>query len=297
MELEYKDPSRRGRWIVLAGVVLAVLTAAAAFFLINQAQQQAGSAGLTRVPVVVAKRPIPARKPVEAEDVEVRDVPIDKTNEQGTLDSIDKVVGRILAVSVLEGQLVTTNLLASTAKGGQFSILEPNETVAPDSEAWRAVSMTVGDNAAVGGVIEAGQTVDVFVTATVNVPQDLLDAGKYYTDRSTKITYQNMLILARTGGTYIVKVPLRVAEEIVHLQASGTAQFSMVLRPDADTRVADATRLGATTNLLITRYGLPIPEVYPAGGGGVPVQPIAFPSAAPSPTASPTESPAPSPTP
>lgn len=297
MELEYKDPSRRGRWIVLAGVVLAVLTAGAAFFLINQAQQQAGSAGLSRVPVVVAKRPIPARKPVEAEDVEVREVPIDKTNEQGAIESIDKVVGRILAVSVLEGQLVTTNLLASTAKGGQFSILEPNETVAPDSEAWRAVSMTVGDNAAVGGVIEAGQTVDVFVTATVNVPQDLLDAGKYYTDRSTKITYQNMLILARTGGTYIVKVPLRVAEEIVHLQASGTAQFSMVLRPDADTRVADATRLGATTNLLITRYGLPIPEVYPAGGGGVPVQPIAFPSPAPSPTTSPTESPAPSPTP
>lgn len=297
MEMEYQDPSRRGRWIVVAGVALALVAGGAAFFLINSAQQQAGSAGLQKVSVVVAARPIAARKPIEAEDVVVREVPLDKTNEQGTIATKDEVMGRILAVSVLEGQLVTTNLLASTAKGGQFSILEPGEIVAAESEAWRAVSLTVGDAQAVGGVIEAGQTVDVFVTATVNVPQELLDAGKYYTDRSTKITYQNMLILARTAGTYVVKVPLRVAEEIVHLQASGTASFSMALRPDADTRLADATRLGATTNLLITRYGLPIPEVYPAGGGGVPVQPPAFPSAAPTPAATPAPSTAPEPSP
>ncbi len=297
MEMEYQDPSRRGRWIVVAGVALALVAGGAAFFLINSAQQQAGSAGLQRVSVVVAARPIAARKPIEAEDVVIREVPIDKTNEQGTIETKDEVIGRILAVSVLEGQLVTTNLLASTAKGGQFSILEPGEIVAAESEAWRAVSLTVGDAQAVGGVLEAGQTVDVFVTATVNVPQELLDAGKYYTDRSTKITYQNMLILARTAGTYVVKVPLRVAEEIVHLQASGTASFSMALRPDADTRVADATRLGATTNLLITRYGLPIPEVYPAGGGGVPVQPPAFPSIAPTPAVTPAPSTAPEPSP
>lgn len=287
MEMEYKDPSRKGRWIIVAGVVLALAAGGAAFFLINQAQQMAGTAGLQRVAVVVAARPIAARKPIEPDDVVVRDVPIDKTNEQGTIEALDEVVGRVLAVSVLEGQLVTTNLLASTAKGGTFSILEPGETVAPDSEAWRAVSLTVTDTQAVGGLIEAGQTVDVFVTATVNVPQDLLDAGKYYTDRSTKITYQNMLILSRAGGTYIVKVPLRVAEEILHLQAAGNATFSMALRPDVDTRIADATRLGATTNLLITRYGLPIPEVYPAGGGGVPYQPPAFPTPGPSPTPTP----------
>ena len=41
MEMEYKDPSRRGRWIVVIGVLLAVVAGGAAFFLINQAQQQA----------------------------------------------------------------------------------------------------------------------------------------------------------------------------------------------------------------------------------------------------------------
>ena len=45
MEMEYKDPSKRGRWIVLTGVVLAVVAGGAAFFLINNAQQQAGQSG------------------------------------------------------------------------------------------------------------------------------------------------------------------------------------------------------------------------------------------------------------
>ncbi len=40
----------------------------------------------------------------------------------------------------------------------QFSILQPDETVAPDSEAWRAVSITVSDDRAVGGMLAAGMT-------------------------------------------------------------------------------------------------------------------------------------------
>ena len=51
-------------------------------------------------------------------------------------------------------------------------------------------------------------TVDVLMSATVNVPQDLLLEGKYYTDKATKITYQNMVILARTGQFYVVRAPL-----------------------------------------------------------------------------------------
>jgi predicted Zn-dependent protease len=38
--MEYRDPSKRGRWIVIAGVVLALAAGGAAFYLINQAQQQ-----------------------------------------------------------------------------------------------------------------------------------------------------------------------------------------------------------------------------------------------------------------
>jgi len=279
MEMEYRDAGRRGKVIIILGFILALLAGAAAFYLINQAEQQAGQGDLQRVAVVVATRDIPPRKPIEADDVVIRQVPLDPTNERGIATDVQQLIGRVLAVPALQGQMVTTNMLASSAPGGQFSILGPTETVAPDSEAWRAVSLTVPDDRAVGGMLVPNQTVDVIVTATVNVPSGLLTEGQYYTDKSTKITYQNMTILAKAGTFYIVRSTLPVAEEITHLQASGTAQFSLVLRPDQDLRYADASKLGATTNLFIERYGLPIPEVFPPGEGPIP---IAAPTEAPS---------------
>ncbi len=284
MEMEYKDTSKRGRWIVIIGFVLAVAAGAAAFYAINQAQQQAGQGGLTKVSVVVAARAIPARKPVEADDVVVREVPLDPTNSEAIIiTQPDQVIGRVLAVSVFQDQMLTQNMLASTVTGGQFSILEPGETIGPDSEAWRAVSLTVPDDRAVGGLLQPGMTVDVFTSATVNVPQDLLTEGEFYTDKSTKITYQNMVILARSSAFYVVRASLAVAEEIAHLQAAGNATFSFAMRPEADIRLVDASALGATTNMLISKYGIPIPEVFPPGNGPIPT---AQPTPSPSPTPS-----------
>jgi Flp pilus assembly protein CpaB len=294
MEMEYRDNSRRGKIVIVLGIVLALAAGGAAFMLVSQAQE-AGQAGTETVDVVVAARAIPARKPVEEGDVVIRAVPVDATNAQGIITDLSQVTGRILAVSVFPGQLVTTNLLASSTAGGTYSILAPEETVAPDSEAWRAVSITVPDDRAVGGTLAANATVDVFVTATINVPLSVLEEGIYYTDRSTKITYQDMVILSREGTFYIVKVPLAVAEEISHLQASGTALFSFALRPAADTRILDVSALGATTNRIILRYGLPLPEVYPPGSGPL-VPPPPIPEITPPPVPSP-EEPAESPTP
>ena len=291
MEMEYKDKSgRRGKYIIVLGLVLAVGAGAAAFFLINAAQQNAGQGSLQKVSVVVAARAIPARKPIEPEDLAVREVPLDPTNGQSVVTKTSDLIGKVLAVTVLKDQLITTNLIASSSASTGFSILQPNETVGPSSEAWRAVSLTISPPQAVGGLLEAGETVDVFVTATVNVPLELTTKGKYYTDRSTKITYQNVLILARSGDFYIVRASIAIAEEIAHLQASGNATFSAALRPAEDVRTVDASKLGSTTNLIITKYGLPIPETYPAGGGAFSTLPPIQASPSPSPTA-------PSPTP
>ncbi len=299
MEMEYKDPSRRGRYIVIVGVILALVAGAAAFYLISTAQQQAGQAGLQRVSVVVALQTIPARKLIEATDLEVREVPLDPTNAQGIVSTPDKVIGRVPSVTILAGQMVTTNLMASSAEGGQFSVLGPDESIGPDSPVWRAISVTVPDDRAVGGLLTANQTVDVFVTASVNVlttsDVGVGDEG-FYSDKSTKISYQNMLILAKAGTFYILKAPIDVAEEISHLQASGASSFSLALRPDVDTRQVDASVLGTTTNDVIIRYGLPVPVVYPPFEGPLPTPaptPIATPG--PTPTATAATSPSPSP--
>jgi len=283
MDLEFRDDRRRGQFIIVLGLILAVVAGGAAFYLVNQANQQAGQGDLQKVPIVVAIRAIPARQAIVAEDVAVREVPLDPTNENGVVTDPAQVVGRIPAVTILQNQPVTQNMLASSQAGDEFSILGPDESVGPDSEAWRAVSITVPDDLAVGGVLKAGETVDVFVTTVVNVPQDIALQGKYTTDRSTKIVYQNVLILARKEQFYIVKAPIGMAEELTHLQAVGTATMSMVLRPDTDLRPVDASSLGETTNRIIQKYGLPIPQNYPVGFGSIPAQPpVASPTPFPS---------------
>ena len=167
----------------------------------------------------------------------------------------------------MAGQPIYTNMLASQIHGGEFSILKPGETLAPDSPFWRAVSMTIPDERAVAGSVSPGDHVDIIVTVTVLVPQDLLDKGQVYSDKSSKVIYQDIEVLSKSGTAYVVKVPLDAAEELSHLQATGQAQFSLALRSPDDSRPIDASRLGETTNLIIGRYGLPIPETYPRAQG------------------------------
>jgi Flp pilus assembly protein CpaB len=295
MEFEYRDPSpRRGKGLIVLGLVLALATGAAAFFLVNQARQQAGQAGVAMVPVVVARQQIPARKPIEAADVVLREIPADATNEQGVFTDPAKVIGLVPTVTILVGQPVYANLLASQSVGSEFSILEPGETVGPDAESWRAVSITVPDDRAVGGLVHAGSIVDVFLTAQITVPEPLASQGIYTSEKSTKITYQNVKILERSVSYYVLRVSLAVAEEISHLQATGTTSFSLALRPTEDNRTIDVSSLGETTTRIIERYGLPIPRVYP-GTGPLPSAPPATPSPSASPVVSPGASPAASP--
>src|SRR6185295_1827741 len=137
MDTEFRDDRRRGRIIIGLGLILAVVAGGAAFYLVNQANQQAGQGDLQKVPIVVAVRAIPARQAIVAEDVAVREVPLDATNENGVVTDPTQVIGRIPAVTILQNQPVTQNMLASSQAGDEFSILGPDESVGPDSAAWR----------------------------------------------------------------------------------------------------------------------------------------------------------------
>jgi Flp pilus assembly protein CpaB len=276
MEMEYHDPTRRGKYIVAIGLVLALVAGVGAFFVIRQAQQDAGSANLPTAAIVVAAKEIPARKVIAPDDLELRQVPLDATTAQGVFAESSKIVGLVAGTTILKGQPVFANMLAGQTQGSQFSILGPTETVSPDSPAWRAVSITVPDDRAVGGLLQPGATVDVFVTSTIAVPEEVAAAGRYFTDKSTKIVYQDMLILAKTTTAYVLKASVPVAEEISHLQASGAAAFSFALRPDQDTRPVDASTLGTTTTKIVSRYGLPLPEWYGPGKATAP-SPLATP--------------------
>jgi Flp pilus assembly protein CpaB len=292
MEMEYKDTNRRGKFVIIVGVVLAVVAGATSFYLINQAQENAGQGELELVPIVVAAQVIPARSPILATQLVVRQVPLDAATQVGTVKDPATLVGKVLAVPVAIGQPIYSTMIASSTGSQNFSILGPDETVAPDSPMWRAISIIIPDDRAVAGLLVAGQTIDIFMTATVSVPVTTEPVGVFYSDMVTKITYQDMVILGRAGSQYILRTTLAVAEEINHLLAAGTVTFSAALRPDQDVRFVDVSQLGATTNRILEKYGLPFPAIYPAPSATIPPQPpLVFPT--PPPTAPPV-TPAPS---
>src|SRR5437016_1337427 len=85
MEMEYGDGGRRGKFVIVIGVLLALIAGATSWYLINQAQQSAGQGNLKKVSVVVAAKDISARVPVVPDDVALREIPLDAVSQNGTL--------------------------------------------------------------------------------------------------------------------------------------------------------------------------------------------------------------------
>ncbi|MEO6350743.1 MAG: RcpC/CpaB family pilus assembly protein, partial [Candidatus Limnocylindrales bacterium] len=202
MEMEFKDTARRRRILmIVVGVVLAAAAGWGAFML---ASGNKSAAPVITEPVLVAARDIPARQAVTADDVTVRQVPLDEVLSQSYKES-NLVIGRLTAVPVYTDQQMTPNLFATSTADSNFSILGPDEEVTLDSPYWRAVSVEVPTNRAVGGEITAGQHVDLIVSVEIQVlgldtegnyvridtaTQEGLQSGK-----STKITFQDVAVL------------------------------------------------------------------------------------------------------
>lgn len=262
MELEYTDKnSKRSKVYIAVGVVIALIVAAVVFLALQSSGLTASDEAEMRQ-VVVAARDIAARKPIEEGDVITRQVAVDATNADA-YSQIDEVLGRVTGVAVTTGQLVTRNLLASTTTGQAFSIIESGQEYDPAGPDLRAVSVTVPDDKAVAGVLQPGQRVDLIVTMAINpeLGQDADAAAQtqaeFVPGPSTKVTLQQMTILARNGAIYILRADLATAEKIAELTAAG-GQFTMVLRPDPDDRTAETN--GSTIDSLIDEFQFPVPR-------------------------------------
>lgn len=312
MEMEFQDTGRRRRLLLLViGVALALVAGWTAYSL--------GSRGtvapeVIKQSVLVAARDVPAREALTADDVMTRDVPVDEVLGAAYANPT-QVVGRITAVPIYANQQLTPSLFASGAAGSDFSILEPDEVVTVDSPYWRAVALEVPQSRAVGGEIEDGQHVDLLVSVTFELMS--LDAeGNYQrvetadqdglrSGPSTKISFQDLEVLKADpeSNLYILKVDLHQAEQIAHIVQIAPDAFSLALRPEEDTRVADHTDYGTTTDSLIMTYFYRVPELVDIlqlleqnGQLDDPTTTPAPASPAPEPTP-PAESPAPSPAP
>lgn len=280
MGMKFGSETRRRRILVALGIVLAAVAAIGAFTLVNR--PVAPPPVIPTTSVLVANVDIPARTLIEPGQVGLTDVPSSAVLAQAVTDPA-QAVGRLTAVSIYAGQQITPNLLGG-ASDVDFVILEPEETISPDSPAWRAISVTVTDDRAVSGMLHAGQFVDIIATVQVQIngvlgcaeeepapqpgqsppafPGPTASPGIYCSGQSTKITFENMRILFTVPdtSTYILRADLHQAEELTLILDRGDP-LSMVLRPDLDTRVIDRLGYGETFDRLMRQYRYTIPEI------------------------------------
>jgi Flp pilus assembly protein CpaB len=329
MEMEFKDTGRRRRLLLIfLGAALALAAAYGAFVI---ASKGGPAQEVVKKAVLVAARDIPARTAVTATDLTIRQVPIDEALSQ-SYDSQDAVVGRITSVPIYTDQQITPNLFATSTADADFSILGPNDQVTATSPEWRAVAVQIPAERAVGGEVKAGQHVDLVVSVEFKLltqnPDGTLGecvssiASQFQCGRSTKITFQDIEVLKSTPDDemYVFKMDLHQAEQVSHVIQEAPDSFTMVLRPDEDTRDVDLSQYGTTTDRLIMTYFYPAPQwadlsqllgpsPYPYPGapqapnpGASPIPggvgtPTGSPAPSGSPEASPAASPAPSATP
>lgn len=261
MELEYSDKNRKRSKLYIAVGLFIALVVGGLVFVALQASGLTQEEEVVRRDVVVAVRDVPSRKPIEEGDVAMRSVVADATNETA-FTRIDEVLGRVSGVPILTGQMLTQNMLASSTEGQSYSILELGEEFDPDGPDYRAVSISVPDERAVAGTLVPGQIVDLIVTMAINpeigqTPEEAEETvAEFIPGPSTKVTFQALSLLARSGPLYILRTELATAEEIAEVIAAG-GQFTLALRPDVDDRLAETD--GSTIDRLLEGYDFPIP--------------------------------------
>lgn len=276
MEAEYTAERRRRRLIVLIGVVLAVVAAAGTYYLVTQ---QASTPPATQRTIVVAAVDIAANTVIDPSMLGTRQVPSDPALGQVISDPT-LAVGSSALVDIPAGYPISPNLYGPPTTGGGIAILGPGETIAPDSPIWRAVSLVVPNDRAVGGMVHQSDHVDLFVTLTpqlfdtsggapASFPLTITDPESggpltygYYAASTTKLVWTDLEVLQvdTKDSLYVLKVDEHQAEEIAHIQAIG-ATFTMGLRPPDDNRSVDSSGYGETTNEMINKYGFPIPDM------------------------------------
>jgi Flp pilus assembly protein CpaB len=261
VELEYTDKNRRRSKLYIAvGLVMALAVAGMVYAALQFSGITKDNDVVMRQ-VVVAARDIASRKPIEEGDVTMATVVANETNASA-FTRIDEVLGRISGVPILTNQMLTQNMLASTTEGQTYTILELGEEFDPNGPDLRAVSISVADDRAVAGTLVPGQVVDVIVTMAINpevgqTPEEAeVTTAQFIPGPSTKVTFQALTILARSGGLYIMRTDLATAEQIAEVTAAG-GQFTLALRPDVDDRTADTE--GSTIDRLIEEFEFPVP--------------------------------------
>jgi len=251
---------RRARLVLIVGILIAILAGVGTYVLSSGSKAEAPPPAAT-TDVLVAARDLPARSALTGADVKVQKYPVELAPPTA-LAKPEDVVGKIVQQPIAAGEPILPGKFAA-AGAGTFTVFPPNAQPAPNAPIpagtpdYRVMSITVADASAVGGAIQVGDIVDLLYTFN-------FDPAKFFTgtdqnrfpDFASKVTLQNLPILARLGSVYTIRTDAQTAEQISYMIAAG-GSLQFLLRAAQDQRQA-ATQ-GGTFGPVYKRFGYPIP--------------------------------------
>jgi Flp pilus assembly protein CpaB len=264
------DPRRRARIILILGVLLALGAGTMTFFYAQGAQTAAPPPEEPKVDVLVAARELPARTALTAADIKVAKLAVDAAPPTGLKDP-KEAIGKILVTNVTTNEPLLPTKFAAAERA--FTVFPVGEKVEPGSPNYRVMTITIPDNNAVGGILVAGDSVDImyvfaFDPATkLQLPQGATGTGtgtgaagtqqRITADTVAKIILGPMQILSRQANVYTIRVDAALAERIAYIQAAG-GSLQLLLRAPQDDRAVTTT--GATFASVYTQFKFPLPE-------------------------------------
>ncbi len=208
------------------GVLIALLAGAGTYFYATGARTAPPTDTLT-VAVLVAARDIEARSALGSGDLKVIQLPRDAAPANALRDA-SGVLGMITTVGLSANEPVLPTKVAQLGSEGIIAVLPPGQTVA-NSLGFRAMSLNIPDANAAGGLIVAGDHIDILYTLAIVEPTR--------SDFVGRIVIQDIPVLAKTITVYTLRIDVTTAERIAALQASG-GNLQLLLRAPGDARPA-----------------------------------------------------------
>ncbi len=239
------------KWSVVGLGLSGVVAAVCAFMLTEALQVDARGANRADagppppVDVLVAARAIPAMTVLDAGAVKVKSVRADQKPER-SIGSPVRVVGRVLAVPVVEGQVFTPSCFAGEGSAIHLASALP--------EGKRAVSVSLADYSRLDGLLYPGSLVDVL--ASFRVPDPKGGRG----DAVSTTLLQSIQVLAVDGRT-VVSTDEDAAESRSPRRAGARRMVTLMVTVEQAGALQLATEHGTIT--LAMRNPLDAEQVKP----------------------------------
>jgi pilus assembly protein CpaB len=256
---------RRGRLLILLGLILAGGTALAVFVLLRGMGDTQTVAEVERVQVLVAKQPIAEDEPVEGKvGLEAR--PVEAVPE-GAIRSVEAVAGLLAAGPIPQGQVLHPSMVLSPLELAQQAML--GKIVEPG---FVAVAYPINELSSVSYGIKPGDHVDVLMSFYyIDIDQEYqtkgtlcpplcpgvegqiqVEPGNQFPRLATQLTIQDIEVLGVGRWAYKPPPPSEQAQEGEEpLPEQPPAFITLMITPQDALVLKMARELGANIDLAV----------------------------------------------